>query len=102
MSLFKEAYDHAYSEFPNESCGLLLHSGEYIACENLADAPSESFRINPRVFAEFRNRVAAIVHSHPDGSHPSDTDRKCQKEVLIPYVVLSISGDFTIAEYWIK
>lgn len=98
----KDAYSHALREFPNESCGFLLHSGAYVYCENYAKDKTVAFLIAPKQFELYRKKIKAIVHSHPKGGGPSGYDKDAKKEVGIPYLILSINPSLEIEEFWVK
>ena len=51
---------HAVAEYPRESCGLILSTGEYLPCENMAPDPEHDFRIAVK---EMARNIAAVVHS---------------------------------------
>lgn len=75
-SMKKAIIDHARSEYPRESCGVIVGK-EYIPCTNIA-ADDAQFEICPidLVGAEKEGAIKAYVHSHPDGScQPSMPDR---------------------------
>ena len=82
----KEAFSHAVSCQPLESCGLLYTvNGEtkYGACKNLAyENADTSFIIDPQDWVQYEDladenngEIIGIVHSHPDGDmNFSETD----------------------------
>ena len=101
MKIPKEAIRHAESEYPRESCGLIV-KGRYRPCRNIASTPSEHFIMSP---ADYKATAAlgdiqAVVHSHPDyPARPSDADRAACEESGVPWLILSvIDGKFVDSE----
>ena len=92
-------------DWPNESCGLLLrrrneawpHKQQtfYQAHSNLATDPRRHFRISPVVMRKALDsgELLAVVHSHPDGFGPSEADRRAQKAMGVPWIVLPVIPD---------
>lgn len=73
-STIKTIKAHAESEYPKESCGLIVSveaKEKYIPCRNDAPNPTQDFSINPEDYAsaEDQGEVIGIVHSHPDASN---------------------------------
>ena len=65
--------EHAWAEYPNECCGLII-DGKYQTCINISHDPANSFEIDPSQLID--DNIQAIVHSHPNGSsEPSEIDR---------------------------
>ena len=95
----EHAWNHARRVWPEESCGLLIRGwGGTVAYQphrNLAGKPRTEFRLNTRRLQKAldRGQVLAVVHSHPDGSGPSETDRRAQKAMAVPWIVLPLSRD---------
>lgn len=60
--------DHAKTEYPLESCGVVINNS-YIPCQNLSTTVDQ-FYIAPEdlVEAEKLGTIQAYVHSHPDGT----------------------------------
>ncbi len=87
---------HAITEYPKESCGLvLIHEGveEYYPCKNTAVSKSEHFVMNPVDYAdaEDRGEITAVVHSHPDVSpKPSEADRVSCERSGLPWYIFSV------------
>lgn len=74
MTLDEQIICHAKNEYPKESCGMIF-DGAYIACDNVADNPTETFRIS----RDDWQPADVIVHSHPQGQrYLSGADRKTQ------------------------
>lgn len=86
---------HAEAEYPNESCGLVVGSGNYVPCKNVKAKPEHGFKIPEDVWARFRalGNVRAVVHSHPDGPyHPSYEDQAGQLSMPdIPWGIVEVS-----------
>ena len=65
--------EHAWAEYPNECCGLII-DGKYQPCANISHDPANSFEIDPSQLID--DNIQAIVHSHPNGSaEPSEIDK---------------------------
>lgn len=84
---------HAEAAAPNECCGFVLNVGRkqvYYPCKNQSDVPSESFVIMAEEWlaADEQGEIAAVVHSHPDGSrYLSSDDRDFQITTGLPWVL---------------
>ena len=79
---------HAKTEYPRESCGVII-SKEYIPCKNIA-ADDAQFEICPYdlVGAEKEGKILAYCHSHPDGSVlPSMPDRVQMNLHGLPWII---------------
>ena len=90
----KEALEHAKSEFPKESCGLVTvvkGRRRYFACKNISENPDEYFVLDPEQYVEIQDKgeIISIIHSHPKTNHnPSSADLvACEKTGLPWYVV---------------
>ena len=72
-SLKNAITEHAWADYPNECCGLII-DGKYQPCINISHDPANSFEIDPSQLID--DNIQAIVHSHPNGSaEPSEIDR---------------------------
>lgn len=85
---------HAVAEYPRECCGLVVATADgeaYVPCRNLAETPSEHFRLpaDDYAAAEDLGEVLAVVHSHPNAvATPSDADRTmCEASGLRWHIV---------------
>ncbi|KLD76742.1 hypothetical protein Y886_19440, partial [Xanthomonas hyacinthi DSM 19077] len=63
-----DIHAHALAEYPRESCGVIVvRKGRerYIACQNIAETPSDHFRLSPQdvAAAEGEGELTAVVHS---------------------------------------
>lgn len=89
----QRALAHAQSEFPRESCGLLVvrkGKSSYVACRNMAQG-TDQFVIHPEdyVKAQGLGEIIAVVHSHPKtAAEPSQADRvSCEVTGLVWFIV---------------
>jgi proteasome lid subunit RPN8/RPN11 len=82
---------HAERECPRESCGLVVN-GNYWPCVNIAKDPIVDFAIDPRAYlgAQMSGPIAAIVHSHPLDSPPSELDIGVCKRLGVPWYVYMV------------
>ena len=72
-SLKNAITEHAWADYPNECCGLIIDD-KYQPCINASPDPANSFEIDPSQLID--DNIQAIVHSHPNGSaEPSEIDR---------------------------
>ena len=72
-SLKNAIAEHAWADYPNECCGLII-DGKYQPCDNISHDPANSFEIDPSQLID--DNIQAIVHSHPNGiPEPSEIDR---------------------------
>lgn len=77
MTLTEQIIAHAKQQYPNECCGLIV-DGAYIPCTNVADKPTETFRIS----RDDWQPADIVVHSHPQGQrYLSGADRKAQHKM---------------------
>ena len=68
----REALSHAKTEYPKESCGLVIEkngSQQYYPCNNIEIDGVNSFTIDPEDWAkaEDTGKILHICHSHPNG-----------------------------------
>ena len=95
---------HVLSEYPKEACGVLLASGGYVACQNMASNPHEQFMIDPRQWRRLtksQDSVVAVVHSHPDRSaSPSEDDMRAQISTNLPWGIVAVSGGVASDPLW--
>ena len=68
----REALYHAKTEYPKESCGLVIEkngSQQYYPCNNIEIDGVNSFTIDPEDWAkaEDTGKILHICHSHPNG-----------------------------------
>jgi len=89
---------HVESEHPREACGLLVDTSEgliYLQCRNVAENPLETFVVSPNdyVNATHFGKVAAVCHSHPNGSTaPSEADRAACGASGLPWFIARNPG----------
>ena len=93
---------HAIADYPNEACGLIV-DGDYRAMENIADEPTEHFRMRSKdwLSAAQAGDIGAVVHSHPDGPDcPSAEDMRRQIATGVPWGIVSCNGSGALAPFW--
>lgn len=89
---FKE---HAQRVYPHEACGFIV-SGDFVAAENAAANPEETFIITPQAWgaAQRHGSIEAVVHSHPDGlDAPSRADMEQQAAMAVPWGICVTTKD---------
>ncbi len=93
-STLQAIHAHAAAEYPREACGLIVATFDderFIPCRNLAETPSEHFRLPAEDYAaaEDLGAVTAVVHSHPNAAAtPSEADRvMCEASGLTWHIV---------------
>lgn len=90
---------HAVAEYPRECCGLVVSTADgeaYMPCRNLAETPSEHFRLPAEDYAaaEDLGEVLAVVHSHPNAvATPSDADRTMCEASGLRWHIVSVGLD---------
>ena len=84
-----DAEAHAARSYPRESCGLVVN-GQYWPCRNAADVPENTFVLEPRDYAiaAMMGKVEAVVHSHPQGGPPSESDQTVCSQGSVPWHIL--------------
>lgn len=98
-STMQAAEEHAISEFPKESCGLVVVVGRkerYVPCRNIADNPMDNFAISGEDFyqAEELGTITTVVHSHPNASAlPKEHDKLSCERSGLPWVILAVHSD---------
>jgi len=88
------AMAHAATDFPYESCGIVLE-GEYFTLANTAEDPEHNFCLEPMAYALATRRgdIEAIIHSHPNGpAWPSEADQSEQMRHGIAWGIVPFSG----------
>lgn len=88
---------HAEYEKPNEACGLIYKSGEYIdiyPCKNISSEKQEHFELNPFDYlkAASRGKIVGMYHSQKD-INPSVLDYVVSSGHKIYSVVYSYEND---------
>lgn len=86
----QQIINHATQQYPNECCGLIV-DGDYIVCDNVADDPTETFRIS----RDDWQPAEVVVHSHPQGQrYLSGADRTAQHKMRCDWwlAVANIDG----------
>ena len=96
---------YAEEAAPAEACGLVVvqggsHSGDYWPSRNLSPDP-DRFAIHPEDWAtaEDMGRIAAVVHSHPDGTtKPSPADVQACDLSGVPWVILGEGSSWNVLQ----
>lgn len=92
-AVLTDAARHAEEDYPLESCGYVTTDDEYVRVRNAHDHPDKSYEIDDEDYgrAYAAGRVAAVVHSHPEGpEYPSAGDMLSQTEVEVPYIIVPV------------
>lgn len=107
-SQFKEIYDYAVKELPNEACGLLAgeEDGEDIIITKVylltnLDKSPEHFSMDPKeqfeVIKDIRKNNWQLIgnfHSHPSTpSRPSEEDKRLAFDPNSSYFILSLAQE---------
>lgn len=97
----REALYHAKTEYPKESCGLVIEKDgnqEYYPCNNIEIDGISSFTIDPEDWtkAEDIGTILHICHSHPNGDlRASELDMKnCNSIGLSWFIFAPVSENF--------
>jgi len=97
----REALYHAKTEYPKESCGLVIEKDgnqEYYPCNNIEIDGISSFTIDPEDWtkAEDIGTILHICHSHPNGDlRASELDiENCNNIGLSWFIFAPISENF--------
>ena len=96
MTLTDQIINHAKQQYPNECCGLIV-DGAYIPCDNIADKPTETFRISHDDWQP----ADVVVHSHPQGQrYLSGADRAAQHKTRCEWwLVLAGADQWQVVKY---
>jgi len=89
--------EHAHCEAPKEACGVIvIKKGRkvYIPCSNISDL-KDHFIIDPKEYTAILMKydVLCVVHSHVDGSSPSEHDYAACKNLGTPYLIYYVEID---------
>tara|TARA_R100000773_G_scaffold39764_1_gene35371 strand:+ start:873 stop:1802 length:930 start_codon:yes stop_codon:yes gene_type:complete len=97
----REALYHAKTEYPKESCGLVIEKDgnqEYYPCNNIEIDGVNSFTIDPEDWAKAEDigTILHICHSHPNGDlRASELDIKnCNNIGLSWFIFAPVSENF--------
>ena len=94
----KAAVQHAETEAPKESCGLLVMldgAEHYWPSKNLSDE-DDVFILDPMGYAaaEDTGKVLAVVHSHPVApALPSENDKKACTQYGLPWFIYGMADE---------
>jgi proteasome lid subunit RPN8/RPN11 len=86
---------HAKAEYPKESCGVIVSTGEYIPCTNIAGSDSE-FIISYEELDSLGKEILKYIHSHPTTAPiPSEADKQGMQATGVPWGIISPNtGDY--------
>ena len=89
------ALNHAETEDPKESVGLLLNvrgKERYYPCRNLSMTAHQCFILDPEDYVKATNigEVTAVVHSHPTTPpEASQADKVACEQSLLPWHIVN-------------
>ena len=102
MTIKEDILEHAKSECPNESCGVIIvfkGRERYVPCKNVSTEPELNFRIDPIDYsnAEDTGDIVKIVHSHPQSNPaPSQGDLIGIENTSVPWIIVNpLTEEFT-------
>ncbi|WP_086932192.1 NlpC/P60 family protein [Agarilytica rhodophyticola] len=85
-----DAMAHARSVYPEESCGIVVDN-KYMSLRNVAKDKSNNFHISRDIIAKYKNKIEAVIHSHPDGPYyPSAGDMRSQIAMSVPWGIVYV------------
>ena len=93
--VIKQAIDHAKTEYPKESCGVIIvfkGREKYIPCKNISLKPENYFELCPEDYAKASDlgEIIKIVHSHPQiSATPSAGDMLSLEKGNLPWVIVN-------------
>ena len=96
-ALTEQMRQAAQDAYPNEACGLVVGVGKkarFMRCENVAQDPSQTFRIPAKDYAraEDMGEVLAVWHSHTDGvTTASEADLAGCEASELPWLISGVS-----------
>lgn len=96
--IVEQVYRHANEVVPLECCGLILHCGGYVRCENVSPTPRDDFVIADETYLRYESDVVGIAHSHV-GYPPvaSGRDKASCRATGVPWLIVSVpQGGHTI------
>ena len=100
-SISRQLLAHAWADYPNECCGLIIND-KYHPCTNAHSDPKNHFEIalDEYLALERLGEIQAIVHSHPDGEPlPSEFDRVQMGLHGVDWVIIAVGHSPTGKKY---
>lgn len=95
-----EAFRHAESCFPNESCGFVI-GNQYVPCDNIHSEPLNNFEISDEIVFRHINEIDAIIHSHNNSPHASEDDMAGQIRSNIPWGIINVKNGISLEINWL-
>jgi hypothetical protein len=102
---FMEKYiaDH----YPQEAVGVIIDF-TFVPLTNIADDPSNFFKVSREEFDLYRANAQALIHSHchnkwdplHDPRTPSYEDMLCQENMAIPFGIVHTTGEYISQILW--
>lgn len=107
MEAFKQ---DVLARYPEEACGLVVND-RYVPCPNVAERPTETFRIDPvELIKHGYGSIQAILHSHPydlarptiyPPEWPSSHDLRAWMGGSIPWGIAATDGEGLTNLVWL-
>lgn len=96
-ALLAQISAHAARVFPLEACGLILkrsYGYQLLECANTSHEPERSFLIDPMVYLNHADSIAAVYHSHPNsGPEPSEADIASSERCNVPFLIIGYPSE---------
>lgn len=104
--------EHVMESYPKEACGIVADD-LYHPVKNTHRQPEQNFKIAPKVYLEFADRIQAVIHSHCVGLEPirfgqweidprtpSQLDMVSQQEMGVPFGIVACEGENVSKLIW--
>jgi cell wall-associated NlpC family hydrolase len=93
QNIINKAVMHARSKLPEESCGFITDD-DYIPMVNVCRDRKNHFKIDPKQYIIYNEKIRAIIHSHNDYPHASMDDMLKQVETAVPWGIMNFRNGF--------